>query len=372
MFYKIRSRRSWRSFGRVPLKQEMNQTVSDSIQSTTHIIRSAVHQAARRQWWLWSTGMLIAILLALGIASFAFPGLLSQQLDSEFYRLNLGLAIRGLIGLVLLFGVYVVHQQMQIRRIDVEVFDALGQIQQRAETACKSAGRDGLTDLYNREFGEKRLLEEMSRSRRQTSPLAVLRVNLEGLDRITGQLGSALADRATRLFAGHLQKELRDFDVPIRLQGAQFLIVLPECGADEAEIVVNRLNRMALQFGEQRVEIVAGWADYVDGDELHALVMRAESTLHRSERSEGGTTQPVKISVSFGGASERLAKLTARQRQVFEMLVQGKSNKEIANSLDISARTVDTYRKIIMSRLQVHSATELVLYAVHQGIIGPE
>lgn len=358
--------------GRNTLKQETNQTVCDSIQSTSHTIRSAVRQVARRQWWLWSTGVMVVILLALGIASFAFPGLLSQQPDSEIYRLNLGIAVRGLVGLVLLFAIYVIYQQLQIRRIDVEVFDALGQIQDRAEKANKLAGRDSLTNLYNREFGEQRLHAEMSRSRRKTRRLSVLRLNLEGIDKIDAQLGSASADCATRLFAEHLQKELRDSDVPIRLDRTEFLIVLPECSADETEIVVNRLNRMVLEFGEHRLDIVAGWADYVDGDVLQTLVMRAESTLHRNKRSEDGTTQPVRILVSFGGdkkACERLAKLTDRERQVFELLVRGKSNKEVADVLDLGVRTVDTHRKNLMARLQVHSVTELILLAVSERII---
>jgi diguanylate cyclase (GGDEF)-like protein len=315
---------------------------------------------------------MVVILLVLGIASFAFPGLLSQQPDSEFYRLNLGLAVRGLVGLVLLFAIYVIYQQLQIRRIDLEVFDALGQIQDRAEKANKLAGRDSLTNLYNREFGEQRLHAEMSRSRRKTRRLSVLRLNLEGIDKIDAQLGSASADCATRLFTEHLQKELRGSDVPIRLDRTEFLIVLPECGADEAEIVVNRLDRMVLEFGEHQLDIVAGWADYVDGDVLQTLVMRAESTLHQNKRSEDGTTQPVKILVSFGGdkkASERLAKLTGRERQVFELLVQGKSNKEVADVLDLGVRTVDTHRKNLMARLQVHSVTELILLAVSERII---
>jgi diguanylate cyclase (GGDEF)-like protein len=344
----------------------------DSLQVPAIEIRTVMQHTARRQWWLWSTAMLVVILLVVGIESFSFPGLLSQQTDSEFYRLNLSAAVRGLIGLVLLFGVYVVYQQLQIRRIDLEVFDALGKIQDRAENVYKSAGRDNLTHLYNRKFGEERLVEEMSRSRRLTRPLIVLRVNLDGLNELNDQLGPESVECAIRLFADHLQHELRDFDVPIRLDRAQFLVVLPECRGGEAEIIVNRLNRMVLKFGDRHLAIIAGWAEYVDGEQCQALVMRAEGSLYNNKRSEEGATRPVKVSISFGSdkiPSARLAKLPAREREVLVLLAQGKSNKEVANALNLSTRTVETYRKNIMSRLDVHSATELVLFAISEKLI---
>jgi diguanylate cyclase (GGDEF)-like protein len=357
------------------MKKESNPVAHcNSIQSTTHQIRATMGQVERRQWWLWSTGVAIAILLALGIASFTFPGLLSQQVGSHFYPLDLDLAVRGLIGLVLIFSIYVMHQQLQIRRTDFEVFDALGKIGDRVEQVSKLAGRDRLTDLYNREFGERRLSEEMSRARRFVKPLAVLRLNLIGLEKISEALGIASADCAIRLFAGHIQRELRLIDVPIRLDRGEFLILLPECKATEVEMVFARLNRMTVEFGEQqRTELVAGWADYVEGDASNALVMKAESTLHANMKNGSGATQPVKVSLpgkmkkSDDGAA--FAHLTARQQQVFELLARGKTNKEVANSLGISLRTAESYRASIMSQLNVHSGPEIVWYALHNKLI---
>jgi diguanylate cyclase (GGDEF)-like protein len=349
----------------------------NSIQSTTHQIRATMREVAHRQWWLCSTGVAVAVLLALGIASFSFQGLLSQQVGSELYRLNLDVAVRGLVGLVLLFGIYVVYQQLQIHRIDSTVVVALDKIQERTAQIYKLAGRDHLTDLYNREFGERRLSEEMSRSRRFVRPLAVLRLSLTGLEKISEGLGVASADCAIRLFAEHLQRELRLIDVPIRLDRGEFLILLPECKATETEMVFARLNRMTVEFGEQQqTEVVAGWADYVEGDASPALVMKAESALHANTKNGSGPTQAVKISVpsntkkSDNGAA--LAQLRTREREVFELLARGKTNKEVANSLGIRLRTVESYRANIMTRLGIHSGPELVVYAMRHGIIDSE
>ena len=69
-------------------------------------------------------------------------------------------------------------------------------------------------------------------------------------------------------------------------------------------------------------------------------------------------------------ASRRLvATLTPRERQVFERVVQGKMNKEIARELGTSARTVKAHRQKVMEKIRVESLTELVLVAERLGIL---
>jgi DNA-binding NarL/FixJ family response regulator len=62
-------------------------------------------------------------------------------------------------------------------------------------------------------------------------------------------------------------------------------------------------------------------------------------------------------------------RLTARQREVVQLLAEGKSSKEIAVALAISVKTVETHRTNIMRRLGFHSVTELVRYAVRNQMI---
>jgi DNA-binding NarL/FixJ family response regulator len=63
--------------------------------------------------------------------------------------------------------------------------------------------------------------------------------------------------------------------------------------------------------------------------------------------------------------------LTPREREVLQLLAEGKSNKEVASALDISVMTVETHRANIMHKLGVHSIAELVRYAVRQKMITP-
>ncbi len=67
----------------------------------------------RREWWLWSAAVLVTLLLTSGLVSFVVPVLHEQQVD----WFELTHSVRGLVGLVLLFDVYVIYQQLQIYRI---------------------------------------------------------------------------------------------------------------------------------------------------------------------------------------------------------------------------------------------------------------
>jgi DNA-binding NarL/FixJ family response regulator len=61
--------------------------------------------------------------------------------------------------------------------------------------------------------------------------------------------------------------------------------------------------------------------------------------------------------------------LTAREREIVQLIAEGKSSKDIASLLGLSTYTVDTHRGNLMQKLNVHSLPELILYAVRRGII---
>jgi two-component system, NarL family, response regulator NreC len=61
--------------------------------------------------------------------------------------------------------------------------------------------------------------------------------------------------------------------------------------------------------------------------------------------------------------------LTDREREILQLLAEGKANKEVATLLNISPYTVETHRKHILEKLNLHNPAELILYAVRKGII---
>lgn len=70
------------------------------------------------------------------------------------------------------------------------------------------------------------------------------------------------------------------------------------------------------------------------------------------------------------GAVDSYELLTNREREIFQLVAEGKANKEIAALLNLSPYTVDTHRTRILQKLNLHSIPELVLYAVRKGIVG--
>ncbi len=68
-------------------------------------------------------------------------------------------------------------------------------------------------------------------------------------------------------------------------------------------------------------------------------------------------------------SEDRFDQLTWREREVLQLLAEGKSNKEVAARLGLSAHTVETHRRNLQDKLNIHSYTELVLYALRKRLI---
>ncbi len=96
--------------------------------------------------------------------------------------------------------------------------------------------------------------------------------------------------------------------------------------------------------------------------------------------SEGRTFFTAKVSQTLlenflnGNTPKRpdeRSRLTAREQEVVRLLADGKTNKEVAGLLHISVRTVETHRSNIMEKLDIHSVTDLILYAIRAGLKDP-
>ena len=83
----------------------------------------------------------------------------------------------------------------------------------------------------------------------------------------------------------------------------------------------------------------------------------------------GETAFDPQVEQRSGLKGERSAALTQRELEVLQMIVDGKSNKEIATALDLSANTVAVHRANIMNSLGIHKTAELVVYAIRSGLV---
>ena len=73
-----------------------------------------------------------------------------------------------------------------------------------------------------------------------------------------------------------------------------------------------------------------------------------------------------------GGESSSLEQLTSRQREILQLIAEGRTTKEIADLLYVSVKTVETHRLQLMKRLNIHDIAGLVRYAIRMGLVLPD
>src|SRR3984957_6440031 len=252
------------------------------------LLREHLHLLDKKQWWLWSTTVAVILLLTLAVASFAFPAMLTRE--EATYSFYLNQAVRALVGLVLVFSVYLVYQQVQLSRLRLEVADqmqSLAKVETLASEVYKLAALDQLTGLYNRRSGEQRLAQEISRAQRHGRPLTVLLMDLDGLKQINDRHGHAAGDTVLKGFADRLQRAIRGSDLAVRLGGDEFMALLPECRADEVRHVLARLEGLDFEFDDQklRLQYSPRWTDHAPGETPQELLKRADQALYEDKRA---------------------------------------------------------------------------------------
>lgn len=244
----------------------------DSAVSNEQILAN-LSQIDRREWWLWSSALSVMILLAMGIASFAVPALLSGFGSLHAFFLNS--AVRGLFGLVLVFNIYVVNEQFQINRIRKEFADNL----------YKMAVLDPVTNMFNRRYILHRLEQELARCRRHGRPLTVIALDLDCFKRINDEYGHAVGDCVLKLFGEQLQRATRGSDVVARYGGDEFIAILPDCALEQIRYVLDRLDGLHVKTTKTKINIhySAGWTDYIPGESLDDLLKRADDLLYANK-----------------------------------------------------------------------------------------
>jgi DNA-binding NarL/FixJ family response regulator len=109
--------------------------------------------------------------------------------------------------------------------------------------------------------------------------------------------------------------------------------------------------------------------DSAEGDLIEAVKMvHAGRTFFSAEITRMLVADHVR-EIRVRGAEDSYDLLTGREQEILQLLAERKSNKEIAAALGLSPYTVETHRRNIMEKLNLHSLPELILYAVRKGII---
>jgi DNA-binding NarL/FixJ family response regulator len=109
----------------------------------------------------------------------------------------------------------------------------------------------------------------------------------------------------------------------------------------------------------------------IEVDLTRAVMALAEGQAYFSPGVSHIVLESMKAGTFQGTSQDPYEKLTLREKEVLQLIAQGKSNKEIAILLNISANTVAVHRARVMETLNLHRTAELVLFAVKKGLIQP-
>ncbi|HET6931612.1 MAG TPA: response regulator transcription factor [Candidatus Acidoferrum sp.] len=116
--------------------------------------------------------------------------------------------------------------------------------------------------------------------------------------------------------------------------------------------------------------IEAGARGYILKDEADRVLLDAVQSL--SQHKPFFSTRVSEAAGNTDGSDPAKAsrsRLTPREREILQLLAEGKSNKEVANLLNISVNTAEAHRANIMLKLDFHSLAELVMYAIRNNIV---
>jgi DNA-binding NarL/FixJ family response regulator len=109
--------------------------------------------------------------------------------------------------------------------------------------------------------------------------------------------------------------------------------------------------------------------DATDEDLLPAVRAVAAGKPFFSPAVTGVLVEDYMRTLHARGLTDSYHLLTDREREVLQLLAEGRSNKEVANLLNLGVSTVETHRANLMQKLNLHNTAEIVLYAVRKGII---
>lgn len=109
--------------------------------------------------------------------------------------------------------------------------------------------------------------------------------------------------------------------------------------------------------------------DSAEGDLIEAIRAVSDGRAFFSAEISRMLVEDYVLELRARGLSDSYDLLTAREREILHLLAEGKANKDIANLLNLSLFTVETHRRNLQEKLNLHSVAELILYAVRKGLI---
>lgn len=257
-----------------------NENPVDATAAPNEQLVESLRKIEKRDWRIWGYTLLVILLLTGAVFSLALPSML--QGANALLKVRLRDAVLGLACAITLFNAYIVYQQVLIKRLRRQ----LAENHDHSQLLRNLAMVDPLTGLYNRRAGEQRMAAEIARCSRKGDYLTVLLIDLNKFKQINDTLGHAAGDLVLKEFGAALQRAIRGSDIAVRTGGDEFLVVLPDCRADQVQHVLARLAAFGVEWQghKKMVTFSAGWRQYEPGDRPTELLKAADDALCENKR----------------------------------------------------------------------------------------
>ena len=261
------------------------------------IRQSLIRLDRSTSWFRWNT-ILVLILLFAALAALSVPELLGGE--ALPHQRNVTMIVQGLLALLLISNGYTLYHHREFKllrhRLAEQMQIAVTQ-RMRADKFYGLAILDPLTSLYNRRYGEECLRKEITRAERNNHDLAVIVIDLDHFKEINDQFGHAAGDVVLKEFSNRLRRCIRACDVPIRIGGDEFLVVLPECPRENVHIILSRLGPFEVILNRQRVVVSfsRGRAQYQPADTSQTLLQRADEVLYAEKTARTPAAVPSSV-----------------------------------------------------------------------------
>jgi diguanylate cyclase (GGDEF)-like protein len=182
------------------------------------------------------------------------------------------------------------------KRLTDDQIDQLEQLAYRAGPALENARRyaearaladlDALTGLHNRRYFHESLAREIARAHRYHRRLSLILFDLDDFKAVNDKVGHLAGDAVLAEASERLLSVVRTSDVPCRIGGDEFGIILPESGGEDAELLSGRIARaiaMRPIGAAGTLQLSAGVAEIRPGDRPNDLFERADEALYRAK-----------------------------------------------------------------------------------------
>ena len=166
--------------------------------------------------------------------------------------------------------------------------EALGEENQALRV---EASRDSLLHLWNRRAIYALLNTELSRATRLQTPLSVFFIDLDLFKLVNDSYGHSVGDNVLLSVAKKVSRAVREYDHVGRCGGEEFLVVLPNCTAEAAREVAERVRQhigdepIAIATMQLRITVSIGLSQWHSDEELAALLRRADVALYRAKQN---------------------------------------------------------------------------------------